>query len=490
MLAVMLGLCGLGLLRWRLPRRLDWRVAVAAVAVFALIMTAATVAGGLDRLVISEAPKSVLYRVQYWQATMAMIGDHPLFGCGPGNFQEYYTGYKLPQASESIADPHNFLLEVWATAGTPAMLVFVLLLALAGFGVLRSAINAPRSARDAAQPATPFATGAMTDAEPDASRWIYLGGIIGVLLAMPCGLVVGYMPDPFLLLVGVPPGVLCCWLLDRWVQRSSLPAHVLAIALGVLLLNLLAAGGIGFPGVAQTVWLLLALLLPPSFCRSWTLKSLGVTSAAATVVLVLLGCCLWTFYHPVLTSPSLITQGMQWQRAGDVARAQEAYQRAASADPYSAEPWLHLAALHHGLAAASGSDAATEAFDSALAETLARNPRSHTLWNQAGNWQLDLFRAHNDRKRLTEAIEAYSVATRLYPNHSRRHAQLAWVHHIAGDPDRAADAATEALRLDALNPHPERKLCKQQVYDPADKLLPAENAEQLMQRLRMRKMGR
>ncbi len=53
-----------------------------------------------------------------------MIADHPWLGCGPGNFQDFYTQYKLPEASEEIADPHNFLLEIWATAGTPAATAF------------------------------------------------------------------------------------------------------------------------------------------------------------------------------------------------------------------------------------------------------------------------------------------------------------------------------------------------------------------------------
>ncbi len=26
-----------------------------------------------------------------------MIADHPWLGCGPGNFQEVYTQYKLPE---------------------------------------------------------------------------------------------------------------------------------------------------------------------------------------------------------------------------------------------------------------------------------------------------------------------------------------------------------------------------------------------------------
>ncbi len=31
-----------------------------------------------DPLVVREAAKSLLYRVEYWQATLAMIGEHPI----------------------------------------------------------------------------------------------------------------------------------------------------------------------------------------------------------------------------------------------------------------------------------------------------------------------------------------------------------------------------------------------------------------------------
>ena len=59
-----------------------------------------------------------------------MIADHPLLGVGPGNFQDFYTRYKIPQASEEPVDPHNFLVEIAATAGVPAMLLFVAALLL------------------------------------------------------------------------------------------------------------------------------------------------------------------------------------------------------------------------------------------------------------------------------------------------------------------------------------------------------------------------
>ena len=59
-----------------------------------------------------------------------MIADRPWLGCGPGNFQDVYTQYKLPEASEEVADPHDFLFEVWATAGTPALLALLGVLGL------------------------------------------------------------------------------------------------------------------------------------------------------------------------------------------------------------------------------------------------------------------------------------------------------------------------------------------------------------------------
>ena len=68
-----------------------------------------------------------------------MIKDHPWLGVGPGNFQDYYTQYKLPTASEEIRDPHNFLLEVWATSGSFALVALCVALLVCGWRTLRSA---------------------------------------------------------------------------------------------------------------------------------------------------------------------------------------------------------------------------------------------------------------------------------------------------------------------------------------------------------------
>ncbi len=94
-----------------------------------------------DRLVLSEAPKSILYRLEYWQATSRMIRDYPLTGVGMGNFQSYYPIYKLPAASEVIADPHNWLFDLAANCSLPLLIVAVCGLMI----VLRSGLHLART---------------------------------------------------------------------------------------------------------------------------------------------------------------------------------------------------------------------------------------------------------------------------------------------------------------------------------------------------------
>ncbi|ODA35444.1 O-antigen ligase family protein [Planctopirus hydrillae] len=88
--------------------------------------------GGLDLEVITEAPKSLRYRLEYWVATLQMLADHPWLGVGPGNFRSVYLSYKLPSSSEEIADPHNMVLEAWSSGG---ILSLAGLLVLAGTGL-------------------------------------------------------------------------------------------------------------------------------------------------------------------------------------------------------------------------------------------------------------------------------------------------------------------------------------------------------------------
>ena len=80
-----------------------------------------------------EGYASVTFGAETWE----VIREHLWLGTGPGNFRDYYLKYKLPESSEEIADPHNFVFDVWANTGLlglTGLLACVTLLGLTGRG--------------------------------------------------------------------------------------------------------------------------------------------------------------------------------------------------------------------------------------------------------------------------------------------------------------------------------------------------------------------
>lgn len=85
----------------------------------------------LDPLIFQEAGKSLSYRMEYWRGAWELIGLQPMYGYGSLNFQPTYLQVKKISASETPADPHNFLLELghsggWILLGLTALLLFML----------------------------------------------------------------------------------------------------------------------------------------------------------------------------------------------------------------------------------------------------------------------------------------------------------------------------------------------------------------------------
>jgi len=489
LLALGLGVCLLAALRWPVRRLFTWRLALAA-AVIGGLVAGAIAAGVWDRLVLTETPKSLLYRFQYWQATAAMIADHPWFGCAPGNFQHYYTQYKLPEASESIADPHNLFFEIAATAGVPALLAFVAVLVVAARACRQS--KARRTAfpgrRDGPEgpSCVTDASAEATSAAPVIATGVYVGSLVGVVLGWCIGFAFGMTPDAGLFVCGLPTGVLLLAALHPWTVRGQMPAAVPWLTLLVLTVNLLAAGGISFAGIAPSWWLLLAVAVNSTEAANsrWHLPQVVVGLLAAGA-LSLVVACFFTLYAPVLRCRAKLDEGLALLRSAHFAEAEAAFRESAEADRFSPEPWVNLATLYHSVALESGTAEALSRFEDALAEALQRNPHAHTLRREAGDWRLALFARWGDRRQWDEAIGAYTGALQLYPNYAMAHAQLAWAYHLGGKAESARGEAAQALRLDALNPHREKKLSQQRLYDPASKTAePPENAEQTMQRLR------
>lgn len=474
-LASILGLVTLGWWHFRATHRWDWRVLTAVLLLFLLLVLGVTVAGVFDWLVVIEAPKSLLYRVEYWQSTLAMIADYPWLGCGPGNFQQYYPFYKLPEASETIADPHNFLLEVWSTIGTPGMLIFVAFLTLVVYrSVSMGSSTGPTEMEHGSTEPT--------------CRAIWIGGLTGALASWPIGMAVGFPPSLDLFWLGLPISLVVIVGLRPWCIGGRLPHGLLLIAMIVLLVNLSAAGGIGFGGVATSFWLLAALIVndSPRGHRSIHVGRHGMITLAA-LGLVVLAACHQTLYSPVLTSQTKINQAVAAGHQGRLERAETLLKQAIAADRFASQPWFHLAGVYHSRLLSTTTPEASELrsrFDEAIRQAERRNVRSFALQRQVGDWHLDLYRRFRDPGLLEIALQAYRRWTELYPNSNIAHAQLAWTHHLAGNQDDADRHAALALRLNSLTPHQERKLGEQQIHggDLFDGTMA--NAEQRMQDVR------
>jgi len=437
--------------RWlKTPRA--WLIAIAIVALLAVGVAYAIAVEAVDHDLFLGARRSLEFRLEYWRATATMCADHPLLGVGPGNFQSRYTQYKLPQASEEIADPHSFAFEVAATAGLPALVALLGL--LAGIGVL---VWRRRDAGSGAMEATAHdprgKTIAAARGDSDATPHVLAGGLAGIALAIPLGLVSGLLPDAELVSIVALSAVLAAFTLRDWVREGRLSAPLLVAAAGALLLNLLAAGGIGFPGVALSLWLLLALCLtaaegfPPPLERGRAWRTAAVVEA-----LLLAVTCYFTAYRPTLT-----TQGLLARAEAEPRQARELLRQAVDADPWGSEAPGRLAAVEFEVWRRNPAED-WRTFAAAAEEALARNPYSSSLWFRIGEMFAEANRLLPDEELARQAVVHFRRAAELYPTLPLAHARLSQALRAAGNEAASAESAAEALRLHDLTPHAEKKL--------------------------------
>ncbi len=454
-LAVLFGLVLIGIAWRQKSARIPWKFAGATALALVVLAAGAVAVGGLDVQVFSEATKSLGYRGQYWRSTLAMIGHEPVLGCGPGNFQEAYLAYKLPEASEEIADPHNFLFEVWATAGTPAMLA--LAAALAGFFI---AVLRPRREKGFVGPPSGGAPpeGGTTNAVPDGPRKEYPGFVCaGALLGFATVNVIAAVsvapPDLWLFVVAIPSACAAMALLWPWVRGGDLPAGLAAIGAAVLLVNLSAAGGIGFAGVSGGLWLLMAIGLnaaEPHNARSlpgWS--AWGLLAAAAALAYA----CYATAYGPVLQSQAAMRLAKR-----QPLQAEQYLRQAAVADPLAVEPLNNLAALAFAGWKANPNDETLRRVEQYTDLAITRAPKSASAYRAAGDRYQEMYRRTKQRRWLEKAVADYRRAVELYPNSAVRHAQLATALRDAGDTAGFETERDKALWLDEVTPHSDKKL--------------------------------
>jgi hypothetical protein len=434
-------------------RALDWRVAATALVVLALVVAGAAAVGGLDLEVLSEAGKSLEFRGQYWRATLSMIGDFPILGVGPGEFLNYYTQYKLPEASEEIRDPHNFLLEAWATGGTFAFLALVAV--LAGFAWQSWELGqSPTAGADDAPGDEPA---------PQQALWFAAAGAAaGILMAAGVGPVFGFALSGGQILAALAIEAAVLAVLWRWAVAGTLPLRLPAVGVLVLAVNLLAAGGFAFPGVADTFWILAALGLNQahSLPRSeGTLGQMGRLLPAAGFGVAVCGLvtCYVTGFAPVVECRAALARAADEQMTAE--GRYEALMAASDADPFSAEPWLEMGRLCVAPLKENPDEGDWGSrLLAAATNVVLLDGRSSAAWREAGNWFDEIYRRKPHTALAGHIVQLRRGAAYLYPNSAAIQGEYAVALAAVGKTPAARRSAQRALELDELTPHADKKL--------------------------------
>ena len=88
-----------------------------------LLLVFMSIEGGTDKwtmLADLHERSSLESRLMIWRAATQMIIDQPLFGIGPGRFQEMYLAYQTyypPYLEWAVPHPHNLWLAFWLSSG-------------------------------------------------------------------------------------------------------------------------------------------------------------------------------------------------------------------------------------------------------------------------------------------------------------------------------------------------------------------------------------
>ena len=414
---------------------------LAGVAVGLLVQT-----GGLDIEVLSESFKSASYRLQYWQATSRLVIAHPWLGVGPGNFRQHYLKYKLPEASEEIADPHNLFFDVAATGG---------LVSLAGLVMLLTLTVCARLPQGREQP---NASGLTSDS---ASPWpFWCAGAAPLLVFISFMALNGEWDDRLLVLPCVWFGVagVWSWLANGETSASDDIARWSFAAVVVLVVHLLGAGGISMPAVSQLLLCLIAFSLPQ---RAAAVPSpIARRTNVPMWTVTLMG---WAVTTAAFVATALVpaTRGQSWLATGNrmaLARegrsgAEAAYRAACLADDWSSTPWHRRAELAYEQAVRDRFQS-NELFDTAvklLLEAMARDPHNFHGPRTLGNWWLARWQVTQNDDDAQQAFEWLGRALDSYPTNASLLAELSQASSAAVQIPEAVMAAQSALKQNELN---------------------------------------
>ncbi len=439
----------------------------------------------VDRLVWSEASKSFGYRLEYWQATLAMIRDHLWTGVGLGNFQAYYPQYKLERASEIIADPHNWMLDIAATLSVPTLLLVLGWLSVTLTKSLALCMAESRSELGSAELSSRESAGlARGDQLGDRERRMQGGLLLGLIVGAIGG---GFVEASFLSLLGMLDfqvtavawiiAAVLGWLAWHCGAKEAGARNLLAGVLAMLCC-LLAAGAWQASGIALPLLVILAILSSDNSARnSGRSNESAATGTAATwigpaLALSALAIFVLQTWRPVTQSWIYAEQASTARSADEQLRLMEA---AVAADPLDAEREVQfiqlIAARTNAIQDASMFSEAVRGLLQRLADFAPTDGVGYLRPKLAGQIAFDLgARAAELGMPNGELLAAsggfYNTAIERYPSSVELLIQRAVVAAIAGDWPTTSAELQKAEEISDRTPHADKQIGSQLIWMP------------------------
>ncbi len=123
---------------WRSQNRLAGFALLALVSGAAWMAAPASYKDRISTIGSFEEDSSARGRIEAWKVAGRMIVDKPLLGVGFNKFQQEYLNYDPRQAREATGETdaagtrvaHNSYLQIWAECGTPAFVIYLLLIVM------------------------------------------------------------------------------------------------------------------------------------------------------------------------------------------------------------------------------------------------------------------------------------------------------------------------------------------------------------------------
>lgn len=397
-----------------------------------------------DRDSWSQAPATLQLRAQYWSSTLAMVGDHPWFGIGPGNFQLVYQAYRDTRAHELIAEPHNFLMETLASGGWigGAILMVMLVVGMVGQAAERD------SSCD------------VDDASDNDLRWPILslaaGSLIGLLWVWYHGILNGSPPDfeahqwavPLAIMTGVG---WCVWLAPH---RTAIDFEQVGwMACGTGLLHLCFSGGWTIPGVAMilAIFAAMATSLHPS--PSLKANRLGWKWWATAIVCAGVLWFMWSFsMRPVQQTNLAMKQAEQALQRNRTSVAANVLRDSLVEDSLASEPAIWLAAIENRDLLDRASGTMSERSRSVFSQAVSRIGNDPARLKAIGDLHLHRYQVAGQESDLELAEDVFSLMIELSPTQQAYVAQVAEItreqERLAGNPPyRSLELAKRAESL-------------------------------------------